>query len=174
MLSARRQADNDVFVTVRGVPITTTKFYRKLEAQIGKQVIVKMVSDTLESKFAESLGAIPTQDKVEESARQRELTPGWDEFATAHHISHEDVRQICWSKLARELAIDICNAKGGAQDGGNSMGTVSTSAAESRHAVGSLRSTRYVERFAEYRKTAHIQVLASEYAADITGHGDGR
>jgi hypothetical protein len=163
----RQRTAADAVVAIDGVPITAAAFYRKLETKTGPDAIAKLTEDALALKFAESLGATPSAAALEERVRKQQLLPGWSEFAEKHHLTMDDVRQICRLQLARDLAVRACNATAEPKEGGLTgiFETFRTKASD--RPVGA----QYVERFAEFRKSAKIEVFAKQYTADISGGG---
>src|SRR5437879_2593355 len=71
----RRAAARDVIVSIRGVPITASAFYRKLEARTGRDAMAKLAADALALRFAASLGATPSAEIVDATVREQRRIP---------------------------------------------------------------------------------------------------
>src|SRR5262245_8750535 len=155
----RGQAAETTLANVNGVTISSTAFFRRLEARTGRNAIAKLATDALALRFAESLGAVPSDAEIDRRVRLHENTPGWKDFAAKHLLTKADVRQICRLQLARDLAVAACNR--------GLTPAIDTGSIEGGPLLRTARrlppGANYVERFADFRKSAKIEVFATQY-----------
>ena len=97
----KRQRAREVVVSINGVVIDQTSFYRSLEGTSGAQVIRRMVGEELQLQFARKMGVAPSDGEVEAKLVQATQKPNFNKTLLENGEAMQDMRRNIRVNLAR-------------------------------------------------------------------------